>query len=67
MKYRQLYDEVYAEWDRIIRSNFEDIMDLPVVAVVRTPANTIHELQVTGWRLGNRAIELIIEQGDSKL
>ena len=65
MKFQELWDEVYAEYDKIMFSHQRDIMELPVVAVVKTPSNTVHHLQVTGWRLGADKIELIIEQGDS--
>lgn len=65
MKFQELCDEVYAEYDKIMSSHQRDIMELPVVAIVRTPSNTVHKLEVTGWRLGSRSIELISEQGDS--
>lgn len=61
MRYQELYDEVYEEYEKISASHGVDIMDLPLVAVVKTAANTVHHLQVTGWRLGSDKIELLVE------
>ena len=61
----------WSDLDQSIQSEREelthkvDITEFPVVATVKTPSNTVHHLQVTGWRLGAASIELIIEQGDS--